>query len=42
MFIVKGFANVLPEDLLGLPPNRDVELTIALVLETKHIPKAPY
>ncbi|GAA0156394.1 hypothetical protein LIER_13905 [Lithospermum erythrorhizon] len=40
--IVREFPNVFPEDLPGLPPNRDIEFSIELVPGICPISKAPY
>ena len=40
--IVRDFPNVFPGELPGLPPKREVEFTIELVLGTTPILKAPY
>ncbi|KAK8954345.1 hypothetical protein KSP39_PZI002156 [Platanthera zijinensis] len=40
--IVCGFADVFPDDLPGLPPERDVEFVIDLEPGTRPIAKAPY
>ena len=40
--IVSEFVDVFPKDLSRLPPDRDVEFTIELVLSTAPISKAPY
>ena len=40
--IVREFQDVFPEDLPGLPPNREVEFSIKLVLGTAPISKTPY
>lgn len=40
--IVRGFPDVFPEDLPGLPPKRDVDFCIELVPGTAPISKAPY
>ena len=40
--IVKEFPDVVSEDLLGLPPEREVEFTIDLVPGTGPISKTPY
>jgi len=40
--IVKEFIDVFPDDLPGLPPNREIELCIDLVSGTKPISMAPY
>jgi hypothetical protein len=36
------FPNVFPYELLGLPPNRDVEFAIELILGTPPISRRPY
>jgi hypothetical protein len=40
--IVQEFPDVFPEDLPGLPPDREVEFSIDLVPGTTPISKAPY
>uniref|UniRef100_A0A2N9EJD6 Reverse transcriptase domain-containing protein n=1 Tax=Fagus sylvatica TaxID=28930 RepID=A0A2N9EJD6_FAGSY len=40
--IVREFSDVFPEDLSGLPPDREVEFSIDLVPGTAPISKAPY
>ena len=40
--IVKEFPNVFPDDISGLPPNREVEFTIDLIPRTKLISIPPY
>ena len=40
--IVKDYPDVFPEDLLGLPPEREVEFTIDLAPGRAPISKAPY
>ncbi|KAI3787689.1 hypothetical protein L2E82_00022 [Cichorium intybus] len=40
--IVRDFADVFPDDLPGLPPNRQVEFVIDLVPGAKPIARAPY
>ncbi|RVW40482.1 Transposon Ty3-G Gag-Pol polyprotein [Vitis vinifera] len=40
--IVREYPDVFPEDLSGLPPEREVEFTIDLVLGTGPMSKAPY
>ena len=40
--IVEEFLDVFPEDLLGLPPDRDVEFAIEVIPITAPISKAPY
>jgi hypothetical protein len=36
------FPDVFPDELLGLPPNRDVEFTIELIPGTPPISRRPY
>ena len=40
--IVRDYPDVFPEELLRLPPKREVEFTIKLVPGTTPISKAPY
>nr|GEU74178.1 hypothetical protein [Tanacetum cinerariifolium] len=40
--IVREFSEVFPEDLLGLPPDRQVEFQIDLVLGAAPVARAPY
>ncbi|KAI3753610.1 hypothetical protein L2E82_25669 [Cichorium intybus] len=40
--IVRDFADVFPDDLPGLPPNRQIEFVIDLVSGAKLIARAPY
>ena len=40
--MVTKFPDVFSEDLLGLPPDREVEFTIDLVPSIGPISKAPY
>jgi len=40
--IMKEFLDVLPEDLPGLPPDRDVDFDIEVIPNTAPISKAPY
>ena len=40
--IVKDYLDVFPKDLLGLPPEREVEFTIDVTLGTTPISKVPY
>jgi hypothetical protein len=42
MPIVKEFVDVFPEELPGIPPNREIEFTIDLLPDTATISKAPY
>ena len=39
--IVREFPNVFPEDLLGLPPDREIEFSIDLLLGSAQFLK-PY
>ena len=40
--MVCEFPDVFPDELLGLPPDRDVEFKIELVLSTSPISRRPY
>jgi hypothetical protein len=40
--VVKEFADVFPEELPGMPPEREMEFTIDLKLGTEPIARAPY
>nr|GEW39563.1 putative reverse transcriptase domain-containing protein [Tanacetum cinerariifolium] len=40
--VVKEISNIFPEDLLGLPPVRQVEFQINLIPETSPVACAPY
>ncbi|GJW68468.1 putative reverse transcriptase domain-containing protein [Tanacetum coccineum] len=42
ILIVQDFPEVFPEDLTGLPPQRQVEFRIDLVPEATPIAKSPY
>ena len=42
MSIVSEFVDVFPNELFDLPPHREVEFCIDLVLGTTLISKAPY
>ena len=39
---MEDFLDVFPEDLPELPPDRDVECAIEVILNTVPISKAPY
>jgi hypothetical protein len=39
--VVREFADVFREELLGMPPKRDLEFTIDLKLETESIARTP-
>ena len=40
--VVRDFADVFPEDLPGIPPDREIEFRIDLIPGTKPIAKTPY
>ncbi|KAL8147704.1 hypothetical protein AgCh_005141 [Apium graveolens] len=40
--VVNEFPDVFPDDLPGLPPDREIEFAIDLPPETKPVSKAPY
>ena len=40
--VVREFFDVIPEDLLGIPLDRDIDFQIELALGTEPISKAPY
>jgi hypothetical protein len=40
--VVSEFPDVFPDDLLGLPPDRDVEFKIELLPGTAPISRRPY
>jgi hypothetical protein len=40
--VVNGFPDVFPEELLGMPPDRDIEFVIELKPGTTPIYKTPY
>ncbi|XP_057969432.1 uncharacterized protein LOC131158558 [Malania oleifera] len=40
--VIREFSDVFSEDLLGLPPDHEAELTIELTLTMRPISKAPY
>jgi hypothetical protein len=40
--VVKDFSDVFPEELPGMPPDRDVEFVIDLLPGTAPISKWPY
>ena len=42
ILIAKKFTDVFPDDLPGLPPNREIEFTIDLIPGTIPISKLPY
>jgi hypothetical protein len=42
VLVVNEFSDALPEELPGMPPNRDIEFEIELVSKTALIYKRPY
>ena len=40
--VVDEFPDVFPDDLLGMPPDRDIEFIIELLPGTTPIAKRPY
>ena len=40
--VVDEFPDVFPDDLPGMPPDRDIEFTIELLPRTTPIAKCPY
>ena len=40
--VVKDFPDVFPEELPGMPPDRDIEFSIELLPGTGPISKIPY
>ena len=40
--VVCEYVDVIPDDLLGLPPDRDIEFVIELQLGSTPISKRPY
>ena len=40
--VVKDYLDVFPEELPGMPPDRDIEFLIELLLGTGPISKRPY
>ena len=40
--VVREFSDVFPEDLPGIPPDREIDFQIELAPKTKPISKAPY
>jgi anion-transporting ArsA/GET3 family ATPase len=40
--VVRDFLDVFPEELLGMPPDREVELVIDLLPGTAPFSKRPY
>ena len=42
ILIVREFPDVFPEDLPGIPPDREIDFQIELAPRTEPISKAPY
>ena len=42
MPVVKDYLDVFPEELPGMPPDRDIEFLIELLPGTRPVPKRPY
>ena len=42
ILVVKGFPDVFSEELPGIPPVREVDLSIEILLGTTHTSRAPY
>ena len=42
ILVVREFLDVFPEDLLGIPPDREIDFQIELAPGTEPISKAPY
>lgn len=40
--VVQDFPDIFPEEISGLPPNREVEFCIELLPWTEPISRAPY
>ena len=40
--MIKAFPDVFPKELLGLPPEREVDLAIEVLHGTTPISRAPY
>ena len=40
--MLQEFRNVYPDEILGLPPQRDIDFIIELVLGTTPMSKTPY
>ena len=40
--MVKDFLDVFPEELLGLPPEREVDMSIEILFGTAPNSRAPY
>ncbi|XP_074323715.1 uncharacterized protein LOC141660625 [Apium graveolens] len=42
IYVVKGFPDVFPDELPGLPPNREIEFMIDLAPGNEPVSKSPY
>ena len=42
ILVVKDFPNVFPEELPGIPPEREVDLSVEILLGTTPTSRAPY
>jgi hypothetical protein len=42
ILVVEEYPDVFPEELLGMPPDHDIEFLIELLPETPPISKRPY
>ena len=40
--LVREFPDVFPEELLGIPPEREVDLSIEIITGTTLISRVPY
>ena len=40
--VIREFPDVFPEELPGVPPEREVDLSIEVVQGTTHISRTPY
>ena len=40
--VVREFPDVFPDDLPGIPPDREIDFQIELALGTETISRAPY
>jgi hypothetical protein len=40
--VIDEFSDVFPDDLLGMPPNRDIKFLIELLPRTAPVAKRPY
>ena len=42
ILVIKEFSDVFPKELSGLPPKREVDMTIEVLPRTTPISRAPY